>query len=99
MNNKVIYDIIRYPVITEKSTMLSSDHNKVTFRVSIDADKKAIRKSVEEIFDVKVTSVNTISQQGKIKKFKGKLGKRVAYKKAIVTVAGDKTIDILGGVR
>jgi len=98
MNSKVIYDIIRTPVITEKSTMMS-DQNKITFKVSVDADKTAIKKSVEEIFDVKVTGVNTINQQGKIKRFRGKLGKRAAYKKAIVTLAEGKTIDILGGVK
>jgi len=98
MNSKVIYDIIRTPVITEKSTMIS-DQNKITFKVSVDADKTAIKKSVEEIFDVKVTGVNTINQQGKIKRFRGKLGKRAAYKKAIVTLAEGQTIDILGGVK
>lgn len=98
MKNDVIYDIIRKPVITEKSTLLS-EHGKVTFKVAIDASKPAIKEAVETLFGAKVTSVNTIKQQGKIKRFRGKLGQRAAYKKAVVTFAEGTEIDILAGVK
>ena len=59
-------DVIRAPVITEKSTM-ASEHNQVTFRVAKDASKPEIRAAVEQLFKVKVKSVNTIRQKGKVK--------------------------------
>ena len=57
------YDILLSPVVTEKSTLLS-ESNKVVFKVSVKSNKKQIRKSVEEIFKVKVKSVNTLRRKG-----------------------------------
>ena len=71
-----MYDIIRGPVITEKST-LGSEHGQVTFRVSMDATKPEIAAAVEGLFDVKVNAVNTLRQSGKVKRFRGRLGRRV----------------------
>jgi len=95
--NHALYDIIRTPVITEKSTMLGSE-NKYTFKVSTSATKPIIKKAVEELFKVKVTGVNIINSQGKVKRFKGKLGQRAASKKAIITLEEGQTIDLAGGV-
>ena len=90
-------DVILSPVITEKATM-GSEHNQVTFRVPLDANKTSIRAAVEELFQVKVKSVNTIRQQGKIKRFRGIMGRRPDYKKAIVTLEEGQSIDVTTGV-
>ena len=91
------YEIIRSPVVTEKSTLLS-EFNQVTFRVPLDATKPEIKMAVEDLFKVKVTSVNTLRQKGKVKRFRGRLGKRVDVKRAIVTLAEGDSIDITTGV-
>ena len=90
-------DVILSPVITEKATM-GSEHNQVTFRVPLDANKIAIRAAVEELFKVKVKSVNTIRQQGKTKRFRGMMGRRPDYKKAIVTLEEGQSIDVTTGI-
>ena len=90
------YDVIRRPLITEKSTTLSSE-NKVSFVVAKDADKSAIKEAVEALFKVKVANVNTINQQGKTKRFRGVMGKRADFKKAIVTLAEGQNIDLTAG--
>lgn len=92
-----IYEIIRSPIITEKSTLLS-EFNQVSFRVPLDARKPEIKAAVEDLFKVKVTAVNTLRQKGKVKRFRGKLGKRVDTKKAIVTLAEGQSIDITTGI-
>tara|TARA_A100001037_G_scaffold224657_1_gene202577 strand:+ start:282 stop:605 length:324 start_codon:yes stop_codon:yes gene_type:complete len=91
------YDLIFAPVVTEKSTM-GSENNQVTFRVSLTATKPQIKAAIETLFKVKVNSVNTLKQRGKIKRFKGKLGKRPDYKKAIVSLAEGEMIDVTTGV-
>ena len=90
-------DVILSPVITEKATM-GSEHNQGTFRVPLDASKPAIRAAVEHLFKVKVTAVNTIRQQGKTKRFRGMVGRRPDYKKAIVTLEKGNTIDVTTGI-
>jgi large subunit ribosomal protein L23 len=91
------YDIVRTPVITEKAT-LASEHNQVTFRVPLDASKGEIAAAVEAVFNVKVKAVNTLRQLGKSKRFKGFVGKRSDYKKAIVSLAEGQSIDVTTGV-
>ncbi len=91
------YDLIRKPVITEKATM-GSEHNQVTFRVPLDASKPEIKAAVEKLFEVDVTAVNTIRQRGKVKRFRGRLGKRADWKKAVVTLAEGNSIDITTGI-
>ncbi len=96
MSNEKLYDIIRSPIITEKSTTLSQ-YNKVLFKVRADATKQQVQKAVEKIFNVKVIDVNTINIPGKSKVFRGKQGRRSDIKKAIVTLAEGQTIDIAAG--
>lgn len=91
------YDTILAPVITEKATVLS-EQNKVVFRVAAEATKDEIAHAVEALFRVKVTKVNTLNTQGKIKRFRGILGKRGDVKKAIVTLAEGQSIDITTGL-
>ena len=97
MNLESMCDIIRAPVVTEKSTQ-GSEHNQVTFRVDRRASKPEIKRAVEGLFGVKVTKVNTLNMRGKVKRFKGRLGKRADYKKAIVTLAEGDSIDISAGI-
>ena len=97
MIRESMYDIIRAPVVTEKSTQ-GSEFNQVTFRVSPNATKPQIKRAVEGLFGVKVTKVNTLNMNGKVKMFKGRPGKRADYKKAIVTLAEGNSIDITTGI-
>jgi large subunit ribosomal protein L23 len=89
------YDLIRNPIITEKSNFLG-DLRKYVFEVARNAEKPSIKKAIEEIFAVKVKSVNVLNQKGKEKKFKGVLGRRSDIKKALVTLEKDYTIDFTG---
>lgn len=91
------YAVVRRPVITEKAT-LGSQHNQVTFRVARDATKPEIKQAIESLFKVKVTAVNTVRVKGKTKRFRGRLGTRSDYKKAIVTLAEGQSIDVTTGV-
>ena len=91
------YQIILNPLVTEKSTQ-QSEFNKMVFSVPVNATKLEVKSSIEKIFSVKVTSVNTILLKGKIKRFKGVLGRRSNTKKAIVTLAPGNTIDLSAGV-
>ena len=92
-----MYDTLVRPVITEKS-MVSSEAGKVTFLVPLDASKDDVKAAVETIFNVKVNKVNTIRQFGKEKRFKGYIGQRSDYKKAIVTLADGQNIDVTTGI-
>ena len=91
------YQIILNPLVTEKSTQ-QSEFNKMVFSVPVNATKLEVKSSIEKIFSVKVTSVNTILLKGKVKRFKGVLGRRSNTKKAIVTLAPGNTIDLSAGV-
>lgn len=91
------YDIIRRPLITEKSTFLSEE-NKVVFEVPLEATKPDIKRAVESLFKVEVTGVNTLRLKGKTKRFRGIIGRRSDMKKAIVTLAEGQTIDVATGL-
>ena len=93
------HDIIRRPVITEK-TMTAMAENKYTFIVHINSNKSQIKRAVEEVFNVKVESVNTINGLGKTKRMGVHVGKRADYKKAIITLAeGSKGIEFFEGLQ
>ena len=92
-----LYGVILSPVIIEKATQ-GSQYNQVTFRVRSDATKSDIRAAVEGLFNVKVKSVNTLNVRGKTKRFRGFLGKRSDYKKAVVSLAEGQTIDVTTGI-
>ena len=92
-----MYEVIRSPIITEKATLIS-EHNQVSFRVPLDATKPEIKAAVEGLFKVKVTAVNTLRQKGKVKRFRGRPGKRPDTKKAVVTLAEGNSIDVTTGV-
>ncbi|MCY6371557.1 50S ribosomal protein L23 [Clostridium ganghwense] len=92
------YDIIRRPVITEKSMSDMADR-KYTFIVDIHANKSQIKRAVEEIFEVKVETVNTVRIMGKVKRVGVHVGKRADYKKAIIKLTPEsKTIEFFEGM-
>ena len=92
-----MYEIIRKPVVTEKST-LGSEHGQVTFQVPLSASKPQVKAAVETLFKVKVKGVNTLVQKGKTKRFKGITARRSDFKKAIVTLEDGQTIDVGTGL-
>ena len=91
------YDVIVSPHITEKSTLLS-EHNAVVFKVAPSATKPQIKAAVEALFGVDVTGVNTMTQKGKTKRWKGRPYVRSDVKKAVVTLAEGQSIDVTTGI-
>jgi large subunit ribosomal protein L23 len=91
------YDVIVSPAITEKSTM-ASEQNQVVFNVAKKASKPDIKAAVEALFGVKVMAVNTLVRKGKIKRFRGTVGRQSDVKKAIVTLADGQSIDVATGL-
>ena len=91
------YDVIVSPAITEKSTM-ASEQNQVVFNVARKASKPEIKAAVEALFGVKVMAVNTLLRKGKMKRFRGTVGRQSDVKKAIVTLAEGQSIDVATGL-
>jgi large subunit ribosomal protein L23 len=91
------YDVIRSPVITEKSTA-ASEQDKVIFKVARNATKGDIKAAVEALFKVKVKSVNTLIRKGKNKRFRGIAGRTGDSKRAIVTLQEGQMIDVTTGL-
>jgi large subunit ribosomal protein L23 len=91
------YDAIVAPVITEKAT-LASESNQFVFKVARNATKREIKAAIEQLFDVKVTAVNTLLRKGKRKVFRGVRGRQQDMKKAIVTLADGDRIDMTTGL-
>ena len=89
-------DVLLAPVISEKSYGLL-DENKYTFDVHPLANKTQIKIAVEQVFGVKVESVNTLNREGKRKRTRFGVGQRKATKRAIVSLAEGDRIDIFGG--
>jgi len=97
LTRQQMFDIVRSPVITEKATNVS-EHNQVIFRVPLTATKRQVRAAIEGLFNVKVTAVNTIRVRGKLKRFRGRVGRRSDYKKALVTLSEGQRIDVTTGI-
>ena len=89
-------DVLIAPVVSEKSYSLL-DQNKYTFLVHRDSNKTEIKIAVEQVFNVKVTSVNTLNRAGQAQAHPGRLGLPPDTKRAIVSVAEGQRIDIFGG--
>ena len=102
---KHISNIILSPMLTEKSNSLTEQFNKYVFKVSLGANKLQIRKAVEQRFDVKVTKVSTVLIKGKSKNTTVKSGGHVirttgyreSWKKAIITLNKDDSINLVEG--
>ena len=97
MSNGNFFNIILRPILTEKTTNMS-EFNKVAFVVHKSATKNQIKYAVEKIYNAKALSINILNIKGKVKRFRGNLGKQSDYKKAIVTLPKDIKLDITNGV-
>jgi len=93
MNDKVVYEILGRPVVTEKTTALKEDSNKIVFRVSKEANKIQIRQAIEKLFSVRVLGVNTMIMPSKPKRLGKFQGRRGGFKKAVVTLAEGDAIE------
>ena len=92
------YDLIKKPVITEKTTLAAETSNAATFVVAMDATKPQIKEAVEAVFGVKVKAVNTVVSKGKVKRFRGRTGERSDKKKAYVILEEGHSIDVASGL-
>jgi large subunit ribosomal protein L23 len=92
------YDIIKRPVITEKTSIQKEDYNQVSFEVAKRANRVEIARAVEKIFGVRVAKTRTVQVKGKVKRRGRILGKRKDWKKAIVTLMPGERIDFFEGV-
>jgi large subunit ribosomal protein L23 len=92
------YDVLRRPVISEKSTLVKEIENAVVFEVLKDATKVQIKQAVEEAFKVKVTGVRTVVVRGKSARVGRSIGRKRNWKKAYVTLAEGETIEFFEGV-
>ena len=92
-----LYDSIVVPVITEKSTNLSS-LNKIVFKVIDSANKKNLKKNIEKIFKVNITKINIINKRNRTKFTRGRKVKVKGYKKAIITLKKGQSIDLTTGI-
>jgi large subunit ribosomal protein L23 len=97
-----IYDILRRPIVTEKSNYQAGEMNQYVFEVSMDATKQMVKEAVETVFDVDVARVNIINVPAKrSRRWRSRRVKvrRSAYKKAIITLEPGESIDVFEGVR
>jgi len=88
------YDVVRRPVVTEKSASMQAMRNQFTFEVAASANKVEVKKAIETLFSVKVLKVNMVSMQGKQKRTFGRPGSTKPWKKAVVTLKQGDSIDI-----
>lgn len=95
---KVIYDVIKRPLFTEKGMDIKEKEHKLLMEVNVDSNKHEIKQAIEEIFKVKVDKVATINERGKKKRFGKSVGKTSARKKAIVTLKKGEKLDFIEGV-
>jgi large subunit ribosomal protein L23 len=93
---KPLHQIIKKPLITEKSSLQKETSRQVAFEVALDTNKIEIKQAVEKAFDVKVENVNTVLVAGKVKRVGRQFGKRSNRKKAYVTLAEGHNIDFFG---
>lgn len=91
-----IYSVLKSPLVTEKSSALKAEANKIVFKVARDANKIEIKQAVETLFDVKVEGVATMINRGKPKRVGRSIGRRQNWKKAVVTLAEGTDLDVFG---
>ena len=92
------YQIIKRPLLTEKSDQLREEHNQYVFEVDKHADKFEIRNAIEELFKVKVSKIRIQNYDGKVKRMGRFEGKAAGWKKAYVTLAAGDAIELFEGV-
>jgi large subunit ribosomal protein L23 len=94
VNPNQYYEIVRRPLVTEKSTTMQSMRNQFTFEVASSSNKVEVRKAIETLFSVKVLKVNMVSVSGKARRMFGRPGETKPWKKAVVTLRKGDSIDI-----
>ena len=94
---KTAQDIIIRPLITERAAVMKEAYNKVVFQVAVDANKNEIKEAVESLFGVTVLAIRTMNVKGKPKRMGRFEGRRAAWKKAIVTLSKEDTLDFFEG--
>ena len=92
-----LYDKILSPLLTEKTTNLSSQ-NKIVFKVNKNTNKKNLKNNIEKIFKVNVTKINIINKQSRTKLTRGRKVKVSGFKKAIITLKKCQSIDLTTGI-
>jgi large subunit ribosomal protein L23 len=92
------YEILRGPVVTEKTTLQKELNNQITFKVDKRANRVEIKNAVEKNFNTKVKQVRTVQVKGKVKQRGKIIGKRKDWKKAIITLMPGQRIDFFEGV-
>ena len=97
MDNIHLYDKILSPLLTEKTTNLSSQ-NKIVFKVHKKANKTNLKNNIEKIFKVNVVKINIINKQNRTKLTRGRKVKVSGFKKAIITLKKGQTIDLTTGI-
>lgn len=93
------FDIVKRPVVTEKSNLMTEGKNKVVFQVAAQANKIEIKKAISSIFNVEVLDVHTVSMRGKKRRLRFKEGKRPDWKKAVITLREGDKIEFFEGVK
>lgn len=88
-----IYEVIKKPLVTEKTTIEKDAKNVISFVVDRNANKIEIKEAVEKLFKVEVSAVNTVNMAGKVKRVGRNFGKRSNWKKAYVTLEGESSVD------
>ncbi len=96
MNQERIFNVLKAPHISEKATLIAEENNQFVFKVAKDATKLEIKAAVEQLWEVKVKSVQTLLVKGKSKRFGRSMGKRSDWKKAYVSLQEGFDIDFLG---
>ena len=97
MSQERLMKVLLAPHVSEKTTRVADQANQVVFKVVPDATKLEIKKAVELLFEVKVSSVQVANVKGKLKRFSSSIGRRKNWKKAYVTLAEGQDIDFIGG--
>ena len=95
MSNERLLQVLRAPLVSEKSARIQESANQYVFEVASTATKADVKMAVEELFKVNVKAVNVLNVKGKPKAFKGRLGGRGGFRKAYVSLAEGQTIDIV----
>lgn len=95
MSNERLLQVLRTPLISEKTARVQEKSNQYVFEVAKDATKHDVKKAVEELFKVKVTAVNVVNLKGKNKMFRNRSGQRAGLRKAYISLADGQSIDVI----
>ncbi|MDZ4810987.1 MAG: 50S ribosomal protein L23 [Pseudomonadota bacterium] len=95
MSNERLYQVLRAPIVSEKTSRIQEQSNQFVFEVASTATKLDVKRAVEELFKVNVTAVNVVNVKGKTKAFRGRLGVRGALRKAYISLQKGQSIDVV----